>query len=407
MLSMTNRIKNTIIFLPLLILYVSIILTASTDEFFGDEGRYIMYANNLVKGHYSPLDRVYLWNGPGYPIFLMPFIIFKLPLITAKLFNAVFLLFAIIYFYYTLRLYMKKRPALFFSYLLGLYPLFMRYIHMLLTEQIAIFLICGFAFHFCKLHRDNKKSKTHLIISSFYLGYLALTKIIFGYVILIGLILFLFLYVWKKRNAFKNTFLFYLIAMICCMPYLIYTYSLTEKVFYWGNSGGLVLYLMSTPYQNEFGDYAIHYEKHHQDYFKELNDMKLSSIQKDDALKKKAIENIIDHPGKYIMNLMANIGRLLFNYPQSYTPQKMSSYFNIIPNMFLMVFCIICIYPTYASRKLIPFEIYALILFAAIVFVGLVPLNSEVRYFLPLIPILMLWISFIFTRVLKLEIQRS
>ncbi len=44
-------------------------------------------------------------------------------------------------------------------------------------------------------------------------------------------------------------------ALIWCVPYLLMTYSLTGKPFYWGSSGGLSLYWMSTPYDTEMGDW--------------------------------------------------------------------------------------------------------------------------------------------------------
>jgi hypothetical protein len=402
--------RDKIKFLPLLFFYIIIILIAQTDEFWGDEARYVMFATNLTHGYYSPRDNINLWNGPGYPIVLMPFVLLKLPLLTAKLSNALFLFLAVFYIYHTLHLYMQKRTALFFSYLLGIYIPFLRYIHRLLTEPLAIFLVCGFIFHFCKLHQDNKKfSWVHFLIASFYVGYLALTKIFFGYVITACLLLFLFLYLWKKKDTFKKTFLIYLFALLYCMPYLFYTYSLTGKIFYWGNSGGLSLYWMSTPYKDELGDWHIidNSYKNHQEFFNKLKRKNLSVIEWDDELKKQAIQNIINHPLKYLKNWLANIGRLLFNYPYTNTPQSLSTYFYIIPNMFLVVLCILCIYPSYLGRRLIPFEIYALILFGLISFGGSSLLSAYNRQFQPLVPVFFLWISFILARILKVEIRKQ
>lgn len=45
------------------------------------------------------------------------------------------------------------------------------------------------------------------------------------------------------------------LALLICSPYLVYTYALTGKIFYWGNSGGLSLYWMSSPHPQEFGDW--------------------------------------------------------------------------------------------------------------------------------------------------------
>ncbi len=377
----------------------------SSSAFKGDEGRYVMFATNLSNGYYSPQNEIYLWNGPGYPIVLMPFVMLKLPWMAAKLMNPLFLFAAILYFYYMLRFYMKDRAALFFSYLLGMYYPFCRYIYMLLTEQLSLFLICGFMFHFCKLHREKGNSWIQLLVASFYLGFLALTKIFFGYVILSGLLLFLMLYIQQRKNAFKKTFLVYLFSLLLCVPYLSYTYSLTDKILYWGNSGGLALYLMSTPYEEEFGDWFERDSAYHQKDYKEFEG--LSNIEMDDAFKKRAIENITNYPMKYIKNWMANIGRLWFNYPLSYEPQSLKNYFYILPNMFILVLWVVCIYPTIRGHELIPFEIYVLMLFTLISFGGLSPFNGENRYLWPIIPIFILWISFVFTRILTIEIRKQ
>ncbi|MBI4707252.1 MAG: glycosyltransferase family 39 protein [Candidatus Omnitrophica bacterium] len=317
---------------------------------------------------------------------------------------------AVLYFYHTLRFYLKERSALFLSYLFGLYPPFFRHMHQLLTETLSVLLICGIIYHICKIYNDDKKSQFHLLIASLYLGYLALTKIFFGYVILSGLLLFLFLFFLKRKNVFKKTLMVYALALLVCLPYLFYTYSLTGKIFYWGNSGGLSLYWMSTPYDNEFGDWFGFYDpeeypklfKNHVGFFGKLQN--LSSIQRDEELKKQAIQNIINNPSKFFMNWLANIGRLVFSYPYTYSKQKLSTYFYIIPNMFIAVFSVLCFYLSCKAWRHIPYEIYALLLFGIISFLGSSLLSAYSRQFTPLVPVFILWISFIVIRFIRIEI---
>lgn len=404
--------KDKIKFLPLLLLYVLIVLITATSHFRGDEGRYVQFSNNLSQGYYSPPGGINLWNGPGYPIVLLPFVLLKLPWLTAKLMNSLLLFAAILLFYKTLCLYMHKRHALSFSYLLGIYPPILRYLGYLLTEVLAIFLICGFLFHFCKLYQSRTHSWKQLFFSSFYLGYLALTKIIFGYILLGGLLFFLALWLWQRKDAPKKTVFIYLLALLFCLPYLSYTYSLTGKIFYWGNSGGQSLYWMSTPYKNELGDWysaksvseVPELRENHQKVFSEL--VKLPGIKRDDEFRRLAIHNIIHNPAKYLKNWLANIGRLLFSYPYSYTPQKLSTYFFIIPNMFLVVLSVLCICPSFWGRKFVPYEIYALLLFGVILFISNSLVSAYNRQFLPLVPLLILWISHTLTRIVKLEMRQ-
>ena len=401
--------KNILKFLPLLLLYVIVTLVFSSNEFNGDEGRYVMYATNLSKGYYSPIGKIYLWSGPGYPIVLLPFVLLDLPWMIAKFLNPLFLLGAILYFYYTLRLYLQERTAFLFAYVLGLYPPFCRFIFQLVTEQLTLFLICGFMFYFCKLHHDRNKFWPHLLIGSVFLGFLALTKIFFAYVILTGSILFLFMYLWQKKQVFGKSFVMFIFAILLCTPYLIYTYSLTGKAYYWGNSGGLSLYMSSSPYEGELGDISVlklQGSENRREFFNELRRRKLTLVEKDEALKKRALENIINYPTKYLRNWAANVGRLLFNYPYSQDHQKLSTYFYIFPNMFLVVLSVLCIYPAYAGRKIIPFEIFALIAIGLISFSGSSLIFAEVRYFVPLVPIFMLWIAFILNNVIEIGIKQ-
>ena len=150
------KLKDIIKFIPLLLIYIVVILIATDNNIYGDGKTYVMYAKNLSHGYYSPLNNVLLNNGPGYPLVLVPFVLLELPWLFAKLMNGVFLFIAILYFYNTLRLYMQERSAFYFSYLLGIYTPFIRYSYDLLTESLAVLLVCGFIYHYCKLFQESQ-----------------------------------------------------------------------------------------------------------------------------------------------------------------------------------------------------------------------------------------------------------
>ena len=405
--------KNVVKLLPLLVVYILMVLLFSSEQFLGDEQRHLNYAHNLSKGYYSPQDNVSLENGPGYPIILLPFVLMKLPLISMKLLNAILMFLAIIYFYLALSFYIPHKYALIGSYIIGIYPPFFRYIHSLHSEYLAIFLVCGFIFHFCAFHRSNKINYIQLIITSAYLGYLAITKVFFGYIALGGIIIVAGLYLLKKRLQYRNTVIIYALALILCFPYLIYTYSLTGKFFYWGTSGGEPTYWISTPYENEYGNwYGIETVSEHPQLYKNhgefyLNVMKLPDLQKDLLFKERSIQNIKNYPLKYCKNIAANIGRMLFNYPYSYTPQKLSTYFYLIPDMFLVVFFVLCIYPSYRARRLVPPEIYLVLLFGLITF-GLASLITEAnKQFIVMFPFLAPWIIFTIVKNIRIKIVNN
>jgi hypothetical protein len=169
---------------------------------------------------------------------------------------------------------------------------------------------------------------------------------------------------------------------------------------------------MSTPYENELGDWhgdrnmkeIAQLSQHHKEIFRKLET--LSYTERDDVLKAQAIRNIMQNPTKFLKNWLANIGRLLFNYPYSYTYQKLSTYFYIIPNMFLVVLFVLCIYPAILGRRLIPYEISSLLFFGLISFGGSSLLSAYNRQLWPLVPLFLLFESFVIVNVIKIELPK-
>ena len=299
-----NFSKNYGIFLSLLFLYLFVICYLSKSYFHGDEWRYVYFAKNLLHGFYSPsgIENAKLWNGPGYPIVLVPFAAMKLPWITAKFANAFFLFGAVIFFYKTLCLSIKRNKARYFAVFFGMYFPFMSNLHFLNTETLTVFLATVFSFCFCRQAIHKKMFNSYFFMAGFVLAWLMLTKIIFGYVVLFMIAFSFVYYILLKEFSAKKCFLICCFAMLLCFPYLLYTYSLTGKIFYWGNSGGLNLYWMSSPYPNEFGDcYQLKevreikpLAKNHGDFFEKIEGLNL--IEKDNALRTQALINIMEYP---------------------------------------------------------------------------------------------------------------
>jgi hypothetical protein len=160
---------------------------------------------------------------------------------------------------------------------------------------------------------------------------------------------------------------------------------------------------------NEYGDWMSKKKilkgkkpDNHYKFFKSIQG--LPEIEKDIKQKNKAIENIRKDPIKFIMNWLSNIGRLLLNYPYSYTKQKLTTFFYILPNMFLIVLLILIIYPTILKIKYFPHEIIFSIIFFTIYFFGQSLLSAEVRHFSIVVPILFLWIVFVINNYIQIKI---
>ena len=404
--------KRLIKFAPLLILYILlVVIIDSPHSPQSDAGRYLWFAENLTNGYYSPATEINLWSGPGYPLLLTTVTAAENPFSAGAALNVGLMLGAVLYFYYAARRYVDDRYATAGAYVLGLWPPVVRMVPLVMTETLAVFLTCGFAFHLSRSYREGRLRWGHIIAAAAFLGYLALTRVIFGYVIPVALLAVLVFYLAQRRRALLRDMLVCVLALAFCLPYLRYTHSLTGKVYYWGNSGGLSLYWMSSPYEGELGDW--HHMRAaltnpelasgHTDFFSEIGG--LSATEKDQALRQKAIENIKAHPGKYFRNWIANIGRLLFGYPRTQSVPKLRTLLDVVPGMFLTVIAVLCIYPTYVGRRRIPHEVWMLLLVGLVYFGESSLLSGLPRFMLPVAPIALLWIFVVLARVVRVRIS--
>lgn len=391
-------------FSPFILLYTTIVFIASSDQLVGDESRYLMFAQNLIHGFYSPpAPDIDLWNGPGYPLILAPFVLLDPPIIYLRLLNVAFLYSSVIILYKTLSIYISHKRSMVTAIIMGLYWMPYKTLPFILAETFTIFLISCIMYCVCLYWQDQIYYRS--IVIGLLIGYLILTKVIFGYVILIFLLLYTILNIFNRRYYTKHIYIILLSSLLLNLPYLWYTYILTNKIVYWSNSGGMSLYWMSTPFEDELGDWQNttfttsisvegveqkFRENHKKDY-----DIILSykGVERDDAFKDKALENISAYPLRYFKNWLANIGRMVFSYPSSYYNQRITTYYNIVPNMFIVVFIVISLTLTIGNPKKIPNPIKFLLFFFAIYLILSSLVSAYERMFYILIPIILLWIA--------------
>src|SRR6185436_10562608 len=114
-----------------------------------DEGRYVINAQNLTHGYLASVESLMFWNGPGYPLYLFPFVALKLPLLLAKVGNAVFLYLGVVYFQGALRLLGIGSRSRLYAYALGVFLLLHgSLIEYLMTEALSSFLVSGGMYHY-------------------------------------------------------------------------------------------------------------------------------------------------------------------------------------------------------------------------------------------------------------------
>lgn len=432
------------LFLPFMLLYIGIILLFHSSEIYGDEARYYYLAHNLLQGFYSPpAPHVDLSSGPGYPLLITPFIALHIPFICIKLLNALFYYLSVVFLFKSLRQYVSFKLALILSLFWACYYNAYEALSLMITEPFTIFLVATSLYMLTKVFKTEGRFKMNrqLLLSGFLLGFLALTKVIFGYVLLVALISGLILwFIFKHSINYKKLLIILVLSFVTTAPYLIYTYSLTGKVFYWSTLSGNNLYWMTSLNEAEYGSWAPDpttswesdpgqsetgqftggqlnlknrdnriagaddsIRKYHLNDFEEIN--KYTGVEKDDAYKRIAFRNIREHPLKYLQNCISNIGRMLFNYPYSYSIQRPGTLVRFPLSSIMIVLILFSIIPTILNWKKFPFAIRFSLLFVFVYLEGCILECSEIRMFTMIVPVLLVWIAYTLKRTTTLNLK--
>jgi hypothetical protein len=351
----------------------------------------------------------------------MPFIAFNIPTLFILILNAFFYYFSIVLLYKTLIQFSTKKMALIICVFWAFY--FNAYQDLLLrcTEVFTFFLISLLLFLVFNIFNEKNNSKNkYILLAGFTLGYLVLTKIIFAYVVIIFLAGSIILYfISKAKNNYKKTIFVLLIAFVTISPYLMYTYSLTGKIFYLGNSGGMSLYWMSNPNSGEYGDwfdedyfsakpmdekaklakksnfmeiYQANLKANHQKDFDEI--FKFSGAQRDSVYKQIAIRNIKENPKSFFVNYISNIGRLFFSYPFSYTLQTNKTLFRIPFSGLLLFLSLFLLIPTIINWKRLIFPLKFFLIFLLLYLGASSLLSAYTRMFTVVVPLVLFWIAY-------------
>ena len=450
---MTGTIKNIrltrnpyLLFLPFLLLYIIVVLLLQSAPLWGDEIRHFTEAQNLLHGFYSPpAPKVEIRNGPGYPLVLALLLAVHVPLICIKLFNAVMLYLSIVFLFKAMIQVVSFRKALIIGLFWGCYYNSLDFIAMLYSEVFTAFLVSLLVYFLISAFKpgNNKTAKKYIYLAGFTLGFIALTKIIFGYVMLCMLIGTALLWLINRHAAnYKRGVAIVLIALATVIPYLSYTYYLTGRIFYWGTSGGNNLYWMTSLAENEYGSWfadpvaakadSVTVKKevqnaepgnrftiknrnvdsygsedsvrvHHLKNFEEINSY--YGVERDDAYKRIVMKNLKSNPGKFIKNCFSNVGRMLFNYPYSYTPQKPGTLVRLPLNGVIVVLMLFCLVPTFRNWRKIIYPVRFLLFIALLYLGGSVFGSAEIRMFTVVVPILLLWIAFIIERSVTIKFK--
>jgi len=372
---------------PIFIIYLVLYLIFGDSYPVSDRLRYWNYSSNLLNGYF--FDEIYtLWSGPGYPSYISFLRIFGFSYKIIVFTNTILLFTANVIFYkYLLKL--KFYKPLLFTYIFALWEpvLLYQYLPHLMTE-VFVFFLFSLLVYFIFLNKNT-------VYAGIVLGFLTLTKPIMLYVTLITVLVFLF-HLFKKNKSFFGLKILG-ISLFVCLPYMIYTYSLTDKLFYISNAGGLQLYWMSVNDQNLRGDWngyghysqntpnsAIHdYNKHIKEMYWPFMDSleNLDWIQHDEKLKSIAIKNILDNKINFMKNWINNLGRLFFGYPFSFHTPNWQHILITFKQTFYFPLFLVSVILSILNYKNLPNEIQ-FIFFIILIYIGGTSLLSAYPRFL-------------------------
>jgi 4-amino-4-deoxy-L-arabinose transferase-like glycosyltransferase len=383
------------------------------------------YAENLIQGFYSPPGPdIFLWNGPGLPILLIPFAAFQLPLVLFPLLNAVFHYLSIVFVYKSLELISSRRSALCFALIWAFYYNAYKEMPLIYTESMTICMLSVVAWCVIRIF-TGASSRKLIVLAGLLLGYIVLTKIIFGYVLLalIGLATIGWL-LDRRSDRYRKALLILLIGFAVNLPYLFYTYQLTGKKFYWGNSGGMSLYWMSTPYPEEYGEWhndhmsldvdparadsnVLYAERrlraNHQADYDEI--FQYRGVARDDAFKRIAIRNIRNNPRKFIENCISNAGRMIFNYPYSYTYETNHTLLRVVINGIILTTLLLSLILSLLNWRKMAFPVIALLVFTGIYLGASVLVSAYARMYYVILPVLLIWAGYVFFHTVKISLR--
>ena len=213
--------RTVVRLLPLVIVHVLIIVIYSQGHpgLVQGENRYVTDAQRLIELQDPMMQRDPVpWNGPGYPLFLVPFVLVSMPNVVLRLANVALMLLGSLYLIRSLRYFVEEKWAYVAVYFMGLYPVLLKYLPRILTEPFCIFLACGLVFHIIHMNRSPDRRRLHLVIAGVYFGFLALAKVLFGYVIGAAILFYLAASLISRKRWALRTLLVACIALAVCVP---------------------------------------------------------------------------------------------------------------------------------------------------------------------------------------------
>lgn len=365
----------------------------------GDEVPLLAATHRLLHGSYALVGTMdsskFLWHGPGLPALLAPLVALDVPLIALRLTSPLLMFAAVLMFYRLLRLRLSPRGALIGAYALALYVPAYYVLGTLDKDPLALLLSVVSLDATARYVLSGRRRQA--LLAGLSLGALAMTRLEYGLVITLTLGAGLGWWLvarlrHRPTRVARRWTLVCALGLLACVPWLTYTYSLTHHFFYWGNSGGISLYWMSSPDPSQLGSWHASHSVFadpalagYRPFFHHL--ATLGPVRADLELRHIALVQAVGHPAKYALNLLANLSRMFFGFPFSFALSAAATAGLILINGTLIAGLVASARPLLRARRRLPPETIPLVLFASLGFVVHVFPSAEPRMLIPLLPV--------------------
>ena len=315
---------------PLLPLYLLLVaLEQPGPGYAGDEGSFVVHAERILDGGYADPARrdqsTFLWHGPATPLVITPFVALGMDIVPMRFLMAPFLFGAVLLFHRLLRTRLEPRAALAGAFAFALYAPFFQPLRGIHKEPIAILLVVAGMLGLVRYIETGRKLP--LVLAGLAFAGVTMARLEFGWVTIAMIVAcgawWLF---GRSPVAARRSTAVFAVALAGCVPWLAYTWSLTDRPLYWGNSGGISLYWMSpTGGPGETGQWhAFHTvaEEPRFDRYKAFFRRQSATplVERNERFEEVAKDNIKRDPLGYGRNLVLNTTRMLFYQPFWPTP---------------------------------------------------------------------------------------
>ncbi len=237
-----NFKKLSLIILTCLLIRICYVLTLEDKFFFPDSMRYDRIAAELLngKGFSSTL------TSPLYPIFLSRVYHFFGHSFTAvRIIHSLIGTVSVFIIYLIAREIFSEKAGLIACFLGTIYPFFIFFTGLILTETLFIFLFLWLIFFFRKMVLYTRLS--YAVYTGILAGLSILTKPIAAYFLAFAFIIVLTIYNDRRKQLLANGLLVFLISMAVISPWAWNNYKRSGSLVFLRGGGGFVLYESNNP----------------------------------------------------------------------------------------------------------------------------------------------------------------